>query len=104
MTPVKLAPLPDLGVHQIVAAQLASNGMDGNPIYKSDHIGCTVVVKIHRTIIAGKLVSVQDAIDPGSLLLRIGYETVAVPLTHRVTVIPEGYRLQFTAIPPEEKP
>ena len=87
-------------------AAWASNGMDGNPIYKSDHIGCTVVVKIHRTIIAGKLDSVQDAIDDGKLLLGIGYESVAVPLNHRITVIPEGYRLQFTAVPAaeEEKP
>ena len=96
---VALKPVPDLGQHQITAAQLASNGMDGNPIYESDYIGRTIVLKIHGTVIAGKLDFVQDAIDIGSLLLRIGYRDVAVPLTHRVMVIPEGHRLQFTAVP-----
>ena len=96
---VALKPVPDLGQHQITAVQLASNGMDGNPIYQSDYIGRTIVLKIYGTVLAGQLDSVQDAIDDGRILLRIGYHNVAVPLTHRITVIPEGHRLQFTAVP-----
>lgn len=100
-----LKPVPDLGQHQITAVQLASNGMDGNPIYQSDYIGRTIVLKVHGTVLAGQLDSVLDAIDDGKLLLRIGYHNVAVPLTHRITVIPEGHRLQFTAVPkPQETP
>ena len=57
----KLRQLPDLGTHQVAASQLATNVMDGSPIYRSDHIGRIVSVRQGETIIAGPLRGVLDS-------------------------------------------
>lgn len=93
----RLQPLPDLGTHEITAAQLATNGMDGSPIYQSDHIGRIVAVRKGDVIVAGKLRSVTDSLTFPLLVLKIGEFDTAVHPTHPVTVAPEGYRLSVTA-------
>ncbi|NKS10090.1 hypothetical protein GS580_16585 [Rhodococcus hoagii] len=101
MRPLKLArklqSLPDLGTHQVTASQLATNGMDGNPIYKSDHIGRVVAVRRGTTTIAGPLRGVVDSIQAPLLILEIGEFKTAVHPTHPVTVAPEGCRLKVVA-------
>ncbi|MBM4517484.1 hypothetical protein GS432_19445 [Rhodococcus hoagii] len=93
----KLRPLPDLGKHQITASQLATNGMDGNPIYQSDHIGRIVAVRRRETYIVGPLRSVMDSMTPPLLILEIGEFKTAVHPAHPVTVAPDGYRLTVVA-------
>ncbi|NKR90573.1 hypothetical protein GS483_00325 [Rhodococcus hoagii] len=89
----KLRPLPELGEHQITASQLATNGMEGNPIYKSDHIGRIVALRKGDTIIAGPLRSVLDSIQAPGIILEIGEFRTSVHPSHPVTVAPEGHRL-----------
>jgi len=98
----KLRPLPELGMHQITASQLATNGMDGNPIYKSDHIGRAIAVRANGALLAGKLCAVTDSATSPLLVLEIGYHKVAVHPTHPVTVAPEGYQLNVVARPKPE--
>lgn len=93
----RLRSVPDLGEHQITAAQLATNGMDGNPIYKSDHIGRIVAVRRRDSIVAGKLLSVTDSSTEPLLILQIGEFTTAVHPTQPVTVAPAGSGLSVTA-------
>lgn len=89
----RLRPLPDLGEHQVAASQLATNGMDG-PIYQSDHIGRTIAVRAHGTLLVGKLTSVTDSATEPLIVLRIGsHQIVAVHPAHPITVAPVGYRL-----------
>jgi hypothetical protein len=97
----KLQALPDLGTHEITASQLATNGMDGNPIYQSDHIGRTIAVRYHGAFVAGELRTVMDSLTSPLIILEIGYFKAAVHPTHPVTVAPEGYRLTVTAKPSE---
>lgn len=101
MRPLKLArklqSLPDLGTHQVAASQLATNGMDGNCIYQSNHIGRIVAVRRRETYIVGPLRSVMDSMTPPLLVLGIGDFTTAVHPTHPVTVAPEGCRLKVVA-------
>lgn len=92
-----LQAVPDLDAHEITAAQLATNGMDGNPIYKSDHIGRIVAVKQRGAMIAGRLESVTDAGVEPFLVLQIGDFRTAVHPAHPVTVAPAGCRLTITA-------
>lgn len=102
LTPV-LKPVPDLGEHQVTASQLASNGMDGNPLYESDYLGRTVAVRHGGALIAGPLRSVIDSVDPRYLILGIGdFITVPVTYTQRVTVAPDGGRLSITITPKAE--
>lgn len=86
----KLRPLPDLGTHQVAASQLATNGMDDSPIYRSDHIGRIVSVRRGETIIAGPLRGVLDSQTEPLLILEIGNFRTAVHPTHPVTVAPPG--------------
>lgn len=106
MRPLKLArklkPVPQLGTHQITAAQLATNGMDGNPIYKSDHIGRIVAIRKRDTYIVGPLRGVVDSVQAPLLILEIGDFKTAVHPTHPVTVAPEGCRLTVVATPKEQ--
>ncbi|MCZ9635138.1 hypothetical protein [Rhodococcus sp. BH5] len=100
----KLQTIPDLGPHEIVASQLATNGMgtDGEPnLYQSDRIGRTVAVRHHGAIVAGTLRTVTDSLTYPLIILEIGYFKVAIHPTHPVTVAPEGYRLAVTAKPLE---
>lgn len=99
----RLRALPDLGTHEITASQLATNGMDGNPIYQSDHIGRIIAVRQGDSIVAGRLRSVTDSSTEPLLVLRIGDFTTAVHPTHPVTVAPDGYRLSVTARPTDSE-
>ncbi|MDG3012162.1 hypothetical protein G4X40_18630 [Rhodococcus sp. D2-41] len=94
----RLRALPNPGAGEVAAVELATNGMDGQPTYRSDHIGRTVALRYHGTLIAGPLESVTDSLDETSIILRIGdFITVAVHPTHPVTVAPEGYTLSVIA-------
>ncbi|MBM4587601.1 hypothetical protein GS507_05260 [Rhodococcus hoagii] len=109
MRPLKLArqlkPVPELGAHQITASQLATNGMDGNPTYKSNHIGRIVAVRRVDTIIVGPLRGVVDSLQSPLLILEIGDTKTAVHPTHPVTVAPDGCRLTVVATqPPDGRP
>ena len=98
-----LKPLPDLGTHEITASQLATNGMDENCSYQSDHIGRTVAVRVRGTIVAGKLEAVTDSVIAPLLILRIGDFSAAIHPAHPVMVAPEGYRLTVTATTREQE-
>lgn len=104
----RLREVPDLGAHQVTASQLATNGMEGNPIYQSNHLGRTIAVRRYGAMLTGPLRSVTDSRTESLLILGIGdYLTVAVPYTWPVTVAPDGYRMSVTVRPPKaegEKP
>ncbi|MGB7237801.1 MAG: hypothetical protein WBD41_17725 [Rhodococcus sp. (in: high G+C Gram-positive bacteria)] len=97
------ARVPDLGAHQIIASQLATGGMDGNPIYRSAHLGRIIAVRRGGAIIAGPLRSVTDSVVLGRLVLGIGdTETVAVGYTHPISVAPARSRLSIIVTPHTE--
>ncbi|ASN72014.1 hypothetical protein 7S2_21 [uncultured Caudovirales phage] len=93
----RIRPLPELGERQVTASQLATNGMDGNPIYQSDHIGRIVAVRKGDTVIAGPLRSVLDSIQAPGIILEIGEFRTSVHPSHPVTVAPDGCRLTVVA-------
>jgi len=98
---VRLVPraVPDLAEHQVIAAQLATNGIEGAPIYASEHVGRIVAVRRGPTVIAGPLKSVTDSLTEPLLILEIGEFKTAVLPDHPVTVAPAGHRLTIVARP-----
>lgn len=107
IAPARLKSLPDLGAHEIVAAELATNGVgnEGEPsTYLSDHLDRVVAVRQHGALIAGRLTSVADSVESPLLVLRIGkHTTVAVHPSHPVVVAPSGWQLTVTATDREDR-